>query len=37
MPMDERTLRKKRREVGFLLFMWLAPAVAAGTLAGMLP
>jgi hypothetical protein len=35
--MDELTLRKKRREVGFLLFMWLAPAVAAGTLASLLP
>jgi hypothetical protein len=37
MSMDERMLRKKRREIGFLLFMWLAPAVAAGTLAGLLP
>jgi hypothetical protein len=35
--MDELTLRRKRREIGFLLFMWLAPAFAAGTLAGLLP
>jgi hypothetical protein len=35
--MDEHTFRKKRREIGFLLFLWLVPAVAAGTLAGLLP
>jgi hypothetical protein len=36
-PSDAREFRKRRREVGFVIFMWLAPALAAGTLAGMLP
>jgi hypothetical protein len=36
--MDEAAiLQSKRREIGFLLFLWLAPALAAGGIAAFVP